>query len=310
MAKKKGAASSSSRSRARPDARQRPVPRRATRRPPARSTPGSCTIYQVDAFTTRRFHGNPAAIVILERAWPADEMLQSIAAENNLAETAFVLPRAARGRAGVPRFGLRWFTPKIEVDLCGHATLAAAHALWNHEGVKGERVVFESKSGDLPVERMGNLIVLDFPRRVGLPCPVSDELCFALGKEPSEAYKAAGKIMAVYENRRDVYTLKPDFHKVAELGGLGVIATAPGSGHDFVSRFFAPRAGIDEDPVTGSAHCTLAPYWARRLGKESLKAHQVSPRGGELWCEDTGERVRIGGHAVTFLTGKIVVPRA
>ncbi len=262
-------------------------------------------MYQVDAFTSRLFHGNPAAVVLLDKKWLADETMQQIAAENHLAETAFVLPRSKKGK--VPRFGLRWFTPKLEVDLCGHGTLAAAHVLWNHEGVKGESLQFESQSGSLPVDRIGELIVLDFPRRVGLPCPVSDELCFALGKEPAEAYKASGKIMAVYENRRDVYTLKPDMHKVADLGGLGVIVTAPGSGHDFVSRFFAPRAGIDEDPVTGSAHCTLAPYWTRRLKRDSLKAHQVSPRGGELWVEDTGQRVRIGGHAVTYLKGVISV---
>ena len=287
-------------------AKKRSAPRPArTPARPKRRAPKPLVMYQVDAFTSRLFHGNPAAVVLLEKAWPGDDTMQHIAAENNLAETAFVLPRTRKG--GVPRFGLRWFTPKLEVDLCGHATLAAAHVLWNHEGVKGESLVFDSQSGPLPVDRIGELIVLDFPRRVGLPCAVSDELCFALGKEPAEAYKASGKIMAVYENRRDVYTLRPDMHKIAELGGLGVIVTAPGSGHDFVSRFFAPRAGIDEDPVTGSAHCTLAPYWSRRLKRDALKAHQVSPRGGELWCEDTGQRVRIGGHAVTYLKGLINV---
>ncbi|MFN0010583.1 MAG: PhzF family phenazine biosynthesis protein [Phycisphaerales bacterium] len=317
--KRRTAARTPTKARGSPKGRKRTAAPRAAARTTSRSNgspaanagagsaakPVTLPIYQVDAFTSRRFHGNPAAVVMLEKKWLATELMQQIASENNVSETAFLLPKGKKGND--PRFGLRWFTPAVEMDLCGHATLAAAHVLWSHEGVKGDRIVFDSASGPLPVERAGDLLVLDFPRRAGTPCAVSDELCFALGQEPAEAYKSHGRIMAVFENRRDVYGLKPDMEKVAALGGVGVIVTAPGSGHDFVSRFFAPQAGVDEDPVTGSAHSTLTPYWARRLKKDVLRGHQVSKRGGELWCEDAGQRVRIGGHAVTFLVGRISV---
>jgi PhzF family phenazine biosynthesis protein len=262
-------------------------------------------LFQVDAFTKRRFHGNPAAVVLLGGKWPEDEVLQVIAAENNLSETAFVIPRGTRG--GTPRFGLRWFTPLAEVDLCGHATLATAHVLWAHRHVRGARIVFDTLSGPLPVERLGELIVLDFPSRPGQQIPMTGQLSAALGRAPTEVYKAGNKIMAVFDNRRDVYALEPDFKALALIEAMGVIVTAPGASHDFVSRFFAPRLGLDEDPVTGSSHCTLVPYWAKRLGKSTMFAHQVSKRGGELMCEDRGSRVRLGGHAVTFSEGSLLL---
>ncbi len=259
-------------------------------------------MFVVDAFTSRRFHGNPAAVVILDRPkWLADETMQAIAAENNLSETAFVLRKSKTAPPAI-----RWFTPTVEVDLCGHATLAAAHVLWNHLGVKGSRLVFGSASGKLPVAKNGDQIVLDFPALPGKRVAVTSSICEALGREPVEAY-LAGKLMCVFENRRDVYQLEPDLAKVARLDCDGVIVTAPGSGHDFVSRYFVPQGGIDEDPVTGSSHCTLVPYWAHVLGKTHLWAHQTSKRGGELWCELAGKRVRIGGHAVTFANGTIRV---
>jgi PhzF family phenazine biosynthesis protein len=267
-------------------------------------------IFQVDAFTRRPFHGNPAAVVLLGSTDLDDTTLQNIAAENNLAETAFIRPRPLSH--GVPHFNIRWFTPSTEVDLCGHATLAAAHVLWRHAtsgmSARGNRIIFESRAGELVVDREGDLIVLDFPAQPGQQMPIDPALSAALGAAPTECYRSdAGKIMAVFDNRREVYGLTPDMIALAKLDGLGVIATAPGSGHDFVSRFFAPRLGIPEDPVTGSAHCTLIPYWSDRLGKKRLNAHQVSKRGGELACEDRGTRVRIGGFAVTIVEGTLLV---
>ncbi len=261
-------------------------------------------MFQVDAFTSRLFHGNPAAVVLIENDWPLEEIMQAVAAENNLSETAFVLPKGMK--EGSPRFDLRWFTPTREMDLCGHATLAAAHVLWRHVGVRTPRLVFDSASGPLPVEREGDLIVLDFPARPGEQIPVPAELCAALGRAPFEVYKSRD-LMAVFDNRRDIYEMTPDFHALAQLDALGVIVTAPGSGHDFVSRFFAPRAGVNEDPVTGSAHCTLTPYWSDRLGKPRLTAHQVSKRSGEIMCEDRGTRVGLGGRCVTYLDGAVVI---
>ncbi len=264
--------------------------------------------FQVDAFTSRRFRGNPAAVVLVEDGWLADDLMQAIAAEHNLSETAFVSPKGGKGTLGI-----RWFTPTVEVDLCGHATLAAAHVLWNHVGLKGDRLVFSSRSGPLPVERLReagrDLIVLDFPATP--PKPVADAeltaaLAAALGQAPVEVLRSRD-LLAVFDNKRDVHELAPDMARLRDLGVYAVIATAPGAGHDFVSRFFAPRQGVDEDPVTGSAHCTLTPYWAKRLGKPILTAHQVSRRGGELFCEDRGHRVRIGGAAVTYLEGRISV---
>jgi PhzF family phenazine biosynthesis protein len=258
--------------------------------------------FQVDSFTRRAFHGNPAAVVVLE-SWLPDDRMQQIASEANLSETAFVV-RTGGSDNGEARCHIRWFTPTVEVELCGHATLAAAHVLWHCIGERTSRIVFDSKSGPLPVEREGELTVLDFPARAGEPVAASDELVAALGRSPVEVYRSRD-VMAVFENKRAVHELAPDMVRLAGIDGVCVIATAPGAGHDFVSRVFAPRVGIPEDPVTGSAHCTLAPYWAKRLGKTAVSGHQVSKRGGELFCEVRGDRVRIGGHCVLYLEGRI-----
>lgn len=261
-------------------------------------------IYQVDAFTSHVFRGNPASVVPLDR-WLPDEVLQSIAMENNQAETAFYVPRGSG--AGTGDFHLRWFTPALEMDLCGHATLAAAHVIWTRGGRKGDRIVFDSKSGALPVERHDTRLTLDFPSRPGKPVEITMAMVAALGgRRPASVYQARD-LMAVFDNKRDVHELVPDFEAMKKLDSLGVIATAPAAGHDFVSRFFAPRAGINEDPVTGSAHCTLVPYWASKLGKAHVTGHQVSRRGGELFCELKGDRVMIGGACVEYMHGKITV---
>lgn len=261
-------------------------------------------MYQVDAFTSRPFAGNPAAVVLLD-AWLADDVLQAIAAENNLAETAFIVaPESADDP--IP---LRWFTPAVEVDLCGHATLAAGYILFRHRDPLIDTLRFSTQSGILSVMRRGGLLELDLPARPGNEIEVSPTLVAALGARPSQAL-AARDLMAVFETPADVEALKPDFAAMATLDAFGVIATAPGGvpGVDFVSRFFAPRAGIDEDPVTGSAHCTLVPYWAARLGRTELAARQLSARGGELACTLRGDRVGVAGRAVEYLSGTIDVP--
>jgi PhzF family phenazine biosynthesis protein len=257
-------------------------------------------IFQVDAFADRAFAGNPAAVVPLER-WPDDATLQAIAAENNLAETAFFAPEGGDGDS----FRLRWFTPAIEVNLCGHATLASAHVLWTKLGAAANRLRFQTRSGELVVSRDGERIALDFPAqpatRIEPPAGLGD----ALGVAPAEVHKSVD-LLCVYARGSDVAALAPDFRALARFETRGVICTAPGEGGvDFVSRFFAPRAGIDEDPVTGSAHCALIPYWSKRLGKTRLVARQVSKRGGTLWCEDRGARVSIAGTAAPFLEGWI-----
>jgi predicted PhzF superfamily epimerase YddE/YHI9 len=255
-------------------------------------------IYQVDAFTNRVFGGNPAAVCPLP-SWPDDRAMQAIAAENNLAETAFFV-------GGGGRYDLRWFTPTVEVDLCGHATLASAFVVFRHLEPSLEAVSFRSKSGELRVARGGDLLTLDFPARPPARLEVQPGLVRALGAAPAEAW-AARDGMAVFGTEEEVLALKPDMEAVAALDHFGVIVTAPGRASDFVSRFFAPRQGVPEDPVTGSAHCTLVPYWAKRLGKPRLHALQVSRRGGELFCEDRGDRVAMGGRAVQFLEGTIEV---
>jgi PhzF family phenazine biosynthesis protein len=254
----------------------------------------SIPYYQVDAFTGSLFSGNPAGVAILAD-WLADEVLQSIAAENGLAETAFVVPRGAS-------FDLRWFTPEIEVDLCGHATLAAAHVLFTHLGYRSVTVEFQTRSGLLPVTRSEALLTLDFPSRPAVACEAPPELAEGLGAKPIEVYKSRD-FLAVFEKESDVRSLQPKMNVMAKLPCLGIIATAPGTACDFVSRFFAPAAGVPEDPVTGSAHCTLIPYWAKRLKRSPLQALQVSKRGGELFCAERGDRVGISGRAVTYSTG-------
>lgn len=253
----------------------------------------SLPYFQVDAFTSRRFSGNPAGVCLLAD-WLPDALLQSIAAENNLAETAFMVRRDGA-------YDLRWFTPAVEMDLCGHATLAAAHVLYQHLGYNAPAVSFRTMSGELGVSRQGELLVLDFPARPAEPCDTPSDLSEGLGSSPTFTARARD-YLAVFDSEATVRNLQPDATVLMQLDCLGVIATAPGKDCDFVSRFFAPRAGIAEDPVTGSAHCTLIPYWAQRLGRTDLRALQVSPRGGELFCAQRGERVQIGGHAVTYST--------
>lgn len=252
--------------------------------------------FQIDAFTSRLFSGNPAGVCLLE-TWLPDETLQSIAAENNQSETAFVVP-------GAESFELRWFTPTVEMDLCGHATLAAAHVLFRHRGLEGDEVSFQTKSGEIGVLRRGELLVLDFPSTPPTACDPPGPLVKGLGKVPLFTAKSRD-LLAVYESEEDVRALKPDFAELSRLDGLGVIATAPGMECDFVSRFFAPKAGVNEDPVTGSAHCTLAPFWAEQIGRQELTARQVSARGGELTCLLREDRVAISGRARTYLTGSI-----
>jgi PhzF family phenazine biosynthesis protein len=255
-------------------------------------------IFKLDAFTSRVFHGNPAAVCPLA-VWLPDEALQDIAAENNLSETAFFV----EGKTG---YDIRWFTPKQEVDLCGHATLASAHVILNLLKPGLRAVKFSSKSGTLKVARAGELLALDFPTRSPKACPPPHGLLEALGKPPEKTF-VSRDVMAVYETEDDVKRLAPDFEKLAGVNAFAIIVTAPGQEVDFVSRFFAPRAGIAEDPVTGSSHCTLIPYWAKRLGRKRLRALQLSPRGGELFCELRGERVSIAGRAVLYLEGTIEI---
>lgn len=259
-------------------------------------------IYQVDAFTDRVFAGNPAAVVPLD-SWLPDDRLQAIAAENNLAETAYVL------RAG-DAFELRWFTPTVEVDLCGHATLATAFVIATLLEPGRDRLEFVTRqAGTLSVTRDGDLYTLDFPSRPAAPVASPDPaLAAALGGAAPAAVLAGRDYLVVYENEEAVRALAPDMAALAKLDRYAVCATAPGrNGVDFVSRFFAPAQGIPEDPVTGSAHCTLIPYWAERLGRTALAARQISLRGGELSCELAGDRVKIGGKAVLYLEGSITV---
>ena len=257
--------------------------------------------YIVDAFAGEVFRGNPAAVCPLD-AWLPDATLQNIAAENNLSETAFVVPRGNE-------FELRWFTPAVEMDLCGHATLAAAHVLFAEQKFSGDEVRFHSRSGLLAVQRDGEILTLDFPSRPPQPCVMPEALVRGLGRQPKQVFKSRD-YLAVFDSAEEVRALKPDFAALKTLDCLGIIVTAKGDGCDFVSRFFAPAAGVDEDPVTGSAHCTLIPFWAAKLGKEKLFAQQVSRRGGELFCELVGDRVRIGGKAVLYLRGEIVLHNA
>ncbi len=255
-------------------------------------------IYQVDAFSDKLFGGNPAAICPLKEWLPAPQM-QKIAAENNLAETAFFIPLGKD-------FELRWFTPESEVDLCGHATLATAHILFTQLNFEGDTIHFHTlKAGTLTVSRKNDLYTLNFPSRAPQSCEVPEGLIEALGgKKPIEILRSRDYFI-VYETEADILALEPNFAALSRIESLGFVVTAPGDNSDFVSRFFAPSAGIDEDPVTGSSHCNLIPYWADRLGKFKLHAYQVSARRGELWCEHKGDRVLMSGKAVTFLIGAI-----
>ena len=260
--------------------------------------------YWIDAFTDRAFGGNPAAVCPLE-TWLPDALLQRMAWQHGLSETAFCVP------AGEGRFELRWFTPAVEVDLCGHATLATAHVLFNEHRIGRDRLTFLTQSGELTVARSeGGRLELDFPSRPA--APVADDeatqaLLAALGVRSATWVGQSRDFMVVLHDEAAVVALEPDFVALARCDTFAVIATAAGDDCDFVSRFFTPRGGIDEDPVTGSAHCTLVPYWAERLGKNRLHARQRSSRGGELWCELRDDRVGLAGHAVTYLRGELTI---
>jgi PhzF family phenazine biosynthesis protein len=260
-------------------------------------------LFQVDAFTDAPFRGNPAAVCLLDGQYPGDEWMQSVAAEMNLSETAFL------GRKGSD-WSMRWFTPTIEVALCGHATLAAAHVLIE-EGLLAREATarFHTHSGVLSATQNGDLIEMNFPAKTAVPCAPADGLLEALGMHPLHVARNELDYLVELPTEDDIRSLTPDFAMLRRIPVRGVIVTsrATSAGFDFVSRFFAPGSGIDEDPVTGSAHCALAPYWAPRLGKQQFIAYQASPRGGVLHVKVTGERVLIAGRAVTVLRGELKV---
>jgi PhzF family phenazine biosynthesis protein len=257
-------------------------------------------IYQVDAFTSAVFSGNPAAVCLLD-SWIDDGLMQSIAAENNLSETAFLVPIGSG-------FELRWFTPVTEVALCGHATLASAFVLFECRDWPSKSVTFQTrKSGELSVTRRGDLLEIDFPARPACPVVPPAGLAEALRVTPKGVFGSAEDVLVVLESESAVRAVQPDFDALLRVKCRGIIITARGDRSDFVSRFFAPRVGVREDPVTGSAHCVLIPYWAAILGKNVLHALQVSNRGGELFCKHAGDRVRISGKAVLYLEGAITL---
>jgi len=255
--------------------------------------------YQVDAFTDRLFGGNPAGVCPLEQ-WLPDETMQKIAMENNVSETAFFI-KTSNG------FHIRWFTPKLEVSLCGHATLASAHVIFNYLGYSGEIISFESKSGILNVTKEGDLLILDFPSNNPQRTSLSNDFVQALNITPIQCFRGKDDYLLLYKSQQEIEALNPDFRKLEKIDARAVIVTAPGNKADFVSRFFGPRVGVDEDPVTGSAHTVLIPFWAEKLGKTEMNALQLSRRGGILYCRSKGDRVEIGGKAVTYLKGEITL---
>lgn len=259
----------------------------------------SFRLYQIDAFTAELFRGNPAGVCPLE-SWLPDTLMQNIAMENNVAETAFYV------REG-DRFRIRWFTPAVEVDLCGHATLAAAYVIFNHDRFPENEIVFDSRGGELRVRRDGDFLTLDFPADRLRPAAEPAGLSEALGAKPKEVLFGKTDVLAVFASQAEIEAMEPDFRKLAGVDARGVIVTAPGDEVDFVSRFFAPQVGIDEDPVTGSAHTSLAPFWAAKLGKTEMKARQISRRGGSLRVRLNGDRVEISGQARPYLEGRIVL---
>jgi len=260
----------------------------------------SIPIFQVDAFTAGPFTGNPAAVCV-PGDWLPDDVLQKIAAENNLAETAFIIPDGNDWK-------IRWFTPLVEVDLCGHATLASGYVVLNHLKPDTKMVTFNSlHRGTLSVSSKGDLLELDFPTDTLRACTLPDVIKESLGVSPVESYMGRSDYLVLLNSEGEVINLSPDFRRLASADGRGVIVTAMGNEVDFVSRFFAPQAGIDEDPVTGSAHTTLTPFWSARLGKTAMKARQLSARGGYLECTLKGDRTLIAGHAALYLKGVIYV---
>ncbi len=258
-------------------------------------------LYWVDAFTSNVFAGNPAAVVPLDR-WLDDALLQRIAFENGLSETAFFV------RTGEDHYHLRWLTPATEVDLCGHATLASAFVIFTQLGSTGDVLTFDSRSGPLRVTRLAEgRLELDFPTEPAEPAGTIEELARALGRHPIAFLRSRTRWLCIYSGAADVFSLQPDHGLLQRIVPGRITITAPGDDCDFVSRTYVPAVGIPEDPVTGSAHCTLTPYWVARLGKSKLHARQVSARGGELWCELAGDRVKLAGHAVLYLRGEIIL---
>jgi len=258
-------------------------------------------IYQVDAFTKTPMSGNPAAVCPLTE-WLADDVMLKIAAENNLSETAFFVKRNGD-------YEIRWFTPTVEINLCGHATLASSFVIFNCLNLEDERIKFYSaRSGDLGVEKQGDVLVLDFPKYGLSDGEMPADLVEAVGKTPKQFWETQGNMaMLLFESEDDIKNLEPDMSALSKLKFDEVIVTAKGDEADFVSRLFAPRIGIPEDPVTGATHCSLIPYWAQQFGKEKLYARQLSKRGGELFCELNSDRVKIGGNAVLYMKGEIYV---
>ena len=262
--------------------------------------------YVVDVFTDEAFSGNPAGVCLLD-GWLPDEMMQNIATENNLSETAFLVKQD-------DYYDLRWFTPEIEVDLCGHATMGSAYVLFKFVETAADILSFHTQSGVLTVEQKDNLLRMDLPSRPVVSVPQYESIKNALVIDKFDVYKSAD-ILVVIDSEAALKHISPDFEMLkrvkyeAEMNGdnFGVIVTAPGVDCDFVSRFFAPNAGINEDPVTGRAHCVLIPYWSKRLGKTAMTAKQISKRGGKLWCENAGDRVIISGEAVLYMIGEIIL---
>jgi len=261
----------------------------------------SLKLYQIDAFAEELFTGNPAAVCVLE-SWLEEGLMQNIAMENNLAETAFVVKTE-------DHYQIRWFTPELEVDLCGHATLAAAYVLFEYYGHSSDLIQFQSaRSGPLAVKKeTSGELTLDFPVDPLEEIPTIKEITDALGKDPIALYKGKTDYLLIYNNEQEITLMNPNFFLLDKVDARGIIVSAPGNEVDFVSRFFAPRCGIPEDPVTGSAHTSLTPYWAKQLGKQDMVAKQLSKRGGTLKCTLLGDRVLISGKAVPYLSGEIIV---
>ena len=256
-------------------------------------------IFQVDAFASSLYKGNPAAVVPLTE-WLSDNTMQQIAAENNLSETGFFIPED-------DHFHIRWFTPKAEVNLCGHATLATAHVLFTELNFQDTELNFNSKSGILKVTKKEDKLQLDFPADHVQPIELNPVFADALGVKATAAFKGRTDYLLLFESQEMILNIKPNFHLLKQTEARGIIVTSAGKEVDFVSRFFAPRVGVDEDPVTGSAHTSLVPFWAARLNKTELTALQLSERGGQLWCTLAGDRVLIAGKAITYLRGEIEI---
>ena len=258
------------------------------------------TIYQVDAFAEKLFKGNPAAVIPLN-AWIDDELMQNIAMENNLSETVFFVKSN-------DKYEIRWFTPSVEVDICGHATLASAYVLFNHLGYSNNKIIFHShRSGELIVTRVGELFTLNFPTDDITEVPISDDIRLCFKSTPIKVFKGKNDYLIIFSSETEIREMNPNFNNLSLIKARGVIVTAKGDQVDFVSRFFGPQSGIDEDPVTGSAHTTLIPYWKDVLGKDQMDALQVSARGGKLTCKYLGERIEISGQGSLYMIGTIFI---